>query len=150
MKTKKPLIILILLALLTSSNAMSQEGRERKNSISLSAFGTSPVIGITYERLLTKAISAEAGVGFFGLGIGVNYYPFTVKQGKVNFYTGIKYSYIEDFLIFDLAEHFYDSKLYIPFGINYLSSWNMNFGLDIGPAIVGEGFLGNLKIGFRF
>lgn len=150
MKNKTLFLILIFLALLTSNSIFSQETRERKNAVSFGLFGTSPIVGITYERLLTNTISAEVGVGFFGLGAGVNYYPFGLKAKKVNFFTGLKYSYIEDFVLLNLDEQFYDSKLYIPIGINYLSPWNMNFGLDIGPAIIGEGFLGNFKIGFRF
>ncbi|MDT7832960.1 hypothetical protein RQM59_11250 [Flavobacteriaceae bacterium S356] len=150
MKSKNPVIVLLFLALITFNDGFSQETRERKNAVSFSLFGTSPILGITYERLLTNTISAEVGVGLIGLGAGVNYYPLGLKARKVNFYTGLKYSYIEDFILLNLDEQFYDSKVYIPIGINYLSPWNMNFGLDIGPAIVGNGFLGNVKIGFRF
>lgn len=150
MKTRNPLCVILVLVVLISQSVQSQEKRERKNIVSASFFGTSPILGFSYERLLSKSFSAEVGVGLIGLGAGVNYYPFTVQERKVNFYTGIKYSYVEDLIIFDLKDQFYDEKLYIPIGINYFSPWNMNFGLDIGPAIVGQGFLGNLKVGFRF
>ncbi len=150
MKTKIPILFIVFLMLFSPGNMFSQETRERKNALSFSAFGTSPILGITYERLLTKSMSVEAGVGLIGLGVGVNYYLFGLKARKVNFYTGLKYSYIDDLILFNLDEQFYDEKLYVPFGINYLSPWNMNFGLDAGPAIVGNGFLGNVKIGFRF
>lgn len=150
MKSKNLCITLFVLALLTSNGLFSQETRERKNAVSFGLFGTSPIVGISYERLLTKVISAEVGVGLLGLGAGVNYYPFGLKARKINVYTGLKYSYIDDFILLNLDEEFYDSKLYVPLGINYLSPWNMNFGLDVGPAVVGNGFLGNVKIGFRF
>lgn len=150
MKIKNPFRVALILTFLICGNMQSQEKRERKNIVSVSIFGASPVAGFTYERLLSKSFSVEAGVGLIGFGVGANYYPFSIEQRKVNFYTGIKYSYIEDLIIFDLKDQFYDEKLYVPVGINYFSPWNMNFGIDIGPAIIGQGFLGNLKVGFRF
>ena len=132
---------------------------ERKNSISLNLFGTSGIVGVTYERLLFNHIGLEAGFGLYGFGGGITYYPLVVQNNKINPYVGIKYNQI----IVLVRE-----ATYVPLGITYTSKWNVNFGADIGLAYYPEkqfgsnaplfsikedsniGYLWNVKIGYRF
>lgn len=160
-RTKKRTYILIFAFLfifqLYSQN--DKEPIERKNSISLNLFGTSGMAGVTYERLLLNHLGLEAGVGLYGFGGGVSYYPLVVKKNKINPYIGLKYNQI----IVLIRE-----AIYMPIGITYTSKWKLNFGTDMGFAYYPEkkfgsnaplfeikkssqiGYLWNVKIGYRF
>lgn len=119
----------------------------KKNGISVNLLGTSPLFGITYERLLSKYISLEAGIGLASLGAGIKIFPFKVNEGQFAFHSG-----------FTIAHEYYTeyTVAYIPFGTSYFGKDRFNFGIDLGPAHFSDGydnyifFYGNIKLGIRF
>ena len=119
----------------------------KKNGISVNLFGASPFFGLTYERLLSKYFSLEAGVGLVSLGGGIKIYPYKAKEGKAIFHTGltVAHEYFTEYTI-----------IYIPLGISFFGKKGLNFGLDLGPSYYNDGYdnfifiYGNLKLGIRF
>jgi len=119
----------------------------KKNGISVNLLGTSPFFGLTYERLLSKYFSLEAGVGLLSLGGGIKIYPFKAKEGQAIFHTGIT-----------VAHEYYSEYTvsYIPLGFSYFGQKGLNLGVDLGPAHFSDGydnyifFYGNIKFGIRF
>ena len=152
---KKQIIFWIILSFFTfqlkAQNSIEASLGIEKNSISGNIFGTSSIIGFTYERIMSKTIIFEAGVGFIGLGTGFSYYPFDIQLSKVCPYFGVKFStFFPEGVIIG----------YIPFGLTLFENNKLNFGIDYGPAygnlnlLGGKSMqffaLGNLKIGMRF
>ena len=162
---------LLLCAFLVPINIYAQKPKKivndiEKNSVSINFLGSSSIIGVTYERILSKKFIFEVGVGYVGLGLGTTYYPFKIKKSMVCPYTGIKS------ILIVLPGVFGAYGGYIPFGITYFSKHHYNIGLDFGPALghwsksggktdryypfvnhhdSGEIHVyGNFKIGFRF
>lgn len=119
----------------------------RKNAISANLLGSSSIVGLTYERLLSERISAEFGAGYLGVGAGLKIFTSGVKEDKTMFHTGATVTFYTE-LEATIA--------YIPIGSSYFGKQGLNFGIDIGPAIISDGdmsifFLwGNLKLGIRF
>jgi len=119
----------------------------KKNGISVNLFGTSPFFGLTYERLLSKYFSLEAGVGLVSLGGGLKIYPLKAKEGQAIFHTGltVAHEYYTEYTI-----------TYIPLGVSYFGMKGLNLGVDLGPAYFTDGydnfifFYGNIKLGIRF
>ena len=119
----------------------------KKNGISVNLFGASPFFGLTYERLLSKYFSLEAGVGLVSLGGGIKIYPYKAKEGKAIFHTGLTVAH----------EYFTEYTItYIPLGISFFGKKGLNFGLDLGPSYYNDGYdnfifiYSNLKLGIRF
>jgi len=153
--------IISILILLSSPFSYGQEAPAentsvRKNAISFNILGVTPLVGITYERVLSKKLSIELGVGFPSIGGGIKFFPWNMGTNKLLFYTGFMDSHepFEDFsLIVD-----YPNIAYIPFGISYFGKHGIHWGLDVGPAIAlipaeADGYLipyGNFKVGYRF
>lgn len=48
---------------------------EEKNFISISLGSTTPVAGVTYERVFAGYFGLEGGIGFFSAGAGFKIYP---------------------------------------------------------------------------
>jgi len=164
---KKSIIILLgffFYTLQIEAQTVNNEGFE-KNSFSGNFFGTSSVIGATYERMISDKIIVEGGIGLVGIGAGFSYYPFNIKKSKLCPYTGIK---ISSLVLVDMGG---GGIVYIPLGLTLFTKNKVNVGMDIGPAYGewneangGPGgavqdkeptsttlyFYGNLKIGFRF
>lgn len=137
-----------------------------KNSFSGNLLGSSSLIGISYERLLSEKFVFEIGVGIVGIGTGITFYPFKIKLDEICPYTGIKISSVG---LVDVGGGYGG---YIPFGLTFFSKHRINVGIDIGPALgewVDAGghhmiydpnidysnthpiyVYGNLKIGIRF
>lgn len=119
----------------------------KKNGISANILGTSPFFGLTYERLLSKYLSLEAGAGLVSLGGGIKIYPLRAKEGQAIFHTGIT-----------VAHEYYSEYTisYIPLGISFFGQKGLNLGVDLGPAYYIDGydnfifFYGNVKFGIRF
>lgn len=159
-------ITLIISILLCSTSAFCQEksdsfGGIRKNAISFNFLGTTPVIGITYERILSQYTSLELGIGTNSAGVGVKILPFKIKESAMMFTTGLSTTYA------DYKDGWLASgkriQLYVPIGVSYYGTKGFNFGIDVGPAyrifsknsnsdIDDNGFLpwGGIKIGQRF
>ncbi len=136
----------------------------KKNAFSGNILGTASYLGFTYERYLYQRFSIEVGVGLIGLGTGLSYYPFRMEAGKVKPYIGLKYT------SHAIVDGPHKIVTYIPIGITFFSSGQINIGCDIGPSYVqhqSPGFkptpeelarypytdfsvFGNLKLGIRF
>jgi hypothetical protein len=124
------------------------------NGISFNMGGTSPVLGITYERAVSDKISLEFGVGFPSIGMGMKLFPYGIRQQKSMFHVGFTANYLNsgDGEI----TGFEGFILYLPIGLSYYGKNGFNFGIDAGPGNVREGFYsdlipyGNIKIGKRF
>ena len=133
-----------------------------KNVISGNILGSSSIAGITYERLLSKHIIIELGIGMVGIGAGINYYIFGTKLESWRPYIGLKCSTL---VLVDVGG---GVLTYVPIGITFFTSskLKLNIGADIGPSYikwVSSDFMefesaetellslyGNLKIGIRF
>jgi hypothetical protein len=159
-------IILIISIILCASTVFAQENKDnfegfRKNAISFNFLGTTPVIGLTYERIVTNYTSLEVGVGTNSVGLGAKMMPFKIKESTMMFTTGLTATYA------DYKDGFLANgkrvQLYVPIGISYYGTKGFNFGLDVGPgyrmyikdsnsSIDDNGFLpwAGIKIGQRF
>jgi hypothetical protein len=155
--------ILIISIILCSASVFAQGkgddfGGIRKNGISFNFLGTTPVVGITYERIMSQYMSLELGVGSNSVGLGVKIMPFKIRESAMMFTTGLTTSYA------DYKDGFLASgkrvQLYVPIGISYYGIKGFNFGIDVGPGYRmyvdstsdDNGFLpwAGIKIGQRF
>ncbi|MEP6261154.1 MAG: hypothetical protein ABJ092_06220 [Gillisia sp.] len=125
----------------------------RKNAISINILGTTPLIGITYDRVVSEKVSIEIGAGIPSVGAGFKYYPWGIKESKILFHVGLTGSYVfsEALDVWGNSEKKGIFMGYLPIGISYFGERGFNFGIDVGPvaaAIVAP--YGNLKLGYRF
>lgn len=127
----------ILSILLCSATAFSQEKSDsfagiRKNAISFNFLGTTPVIGLTYERIVSDNISLEIGAGTNSFGLGAKIMPFKIKANTMMFTSGISVFYA------DYKDGFLANgkrtQIYVPIGLSYYGIKRFNFGIDVGPA----------------
>lgn len=157
-------IIFITVVFLCSISLFSQKKTDKlkgikKNAISFNFLGTTPVVGITYERIISEYMSLELGVGSPGLGAGVKIMPSKIKENTMMFTTGLTTTYA------DYKDGWLASgkrvQLYVPIGVSYYGIKGFNFGIDLGPGYRifvkdsnndDNGFLPwlGLKIGQRF
>lgn len=117
-----------------------------KNAISFNFLGPTPIAGVTYERLLSKNIGIELGIGFPSFGAGLKVYPGNVQTDKFMFHTGLVGS-----VLTDGAGQV--GVVYIPLGLSYFGERDFNFGIDVGPGYASDfGMIpwGNIKLGLRF
>jgi len=147
---------LVALLVLCAFALHSQENIEgiRKNAISINALGTSPFVGVTYERIVSPKSSFEIGVGIPSVGLGLKLFPSGIQEQKLLFHTGITAN------VTDLGDGVLIGGIlylaYLPIGISFFSTGGFNFGLDVGPSLVFDEdestFIpyGNLKLGYRF
>lgn len=120
-----------------STIMFSQENKNdfdgiRKNGISFNFLGTTPVIGITYERVLSQYMSLELGFGSNSAGLGVKILPFKIKESTMMFTTGLSTTYA-DYKDGWLANG-KRVQLFVPIGISYYGTKGFNFGFDVGPG----------------
>lgn len=154
MKIRK--ILLVAFLTLSGFTLHSQENISeiRRNAISINALGTSPFVGVTYERIISPKSSFEIGVGIPSVGLGLKLFPSGIQEQKLLFHTGITGN------VTDLGDGVLIGGIlylaYVPVGISFFSTGGFNFGLDVGPSLVFDEdestFIpyGNLKIGYRF
>ncbi len=164
--------IILTLVLITSTSliycqkSLNEIEGLRKNAISFNFFGTTPVIGITYERLIIGNFSAEIGVGFPSLGLGVKLFPWKIVPGKLRFHVGVT-------LLYTTTEGNSEPThemgwqglvIYFPIGFSLYGKRGFNFGFDFGLGNYWSGYFGNengfnrgqlipwgnLKFGYRF
>jgi len=157
------LFILLIFSVCVSAKKDGEEGSEvEKNSVSGNILGAGPVIGLTYERILSEELIGEVGIGLLGIGVGITYYPLKIKVANLCPYTGLK------FAAFALVDWGANSTGYIPFGLTFFFKRGLNMGFDFGPAVhtynpadypperrdeptsTFYGAYGNLKLGIRF
>ena len=131
-------ISFIISILLCSTAAFAQEksdssGGIRKNAISFNFLGTTPFIGITYERIVSDHVSLEVGVGLPSIGIGAKIFFSKIQEQKMMFNTGLTATYVDfgDGYLFNGS----GVIIYIPIGLSYYGLKGFNFGIDIGPGI---------------
>lgn len=151
--------VLVLSLLLFPLHIFSQDMPMRsddikKNSISINIAGSTPALGVTYERIVSNKILIEVGLGIPSVGLGIKVYPFNFTNQKLMFHTGIS-----TLLIAMGGDLYYRSFItYIPIGISYFFKNDVHIGVDAGPAVGidpdnGDRSIipyGNFKIGFRF
>ena len=122
----------------------------RKNAISFTFFGATPILGITYERVLAKKLSLEIGVGLPSIGLGLKIFPRNIRVNKAMFHIGITATYFAS----QESEMTPPPSLvvYVPIGVSYYGKKGFNFGFDLGPGLAYQRVIpyGNLKFGFRF
>jgi len=132
----------------------------KKNAVSFNFGGTTPLIGITYERLLSKNMSIELGIGKPSVGFGIKFFPYGIKTLKIRLHLGLTAVYVNsgDNEIFGLKAII----IYLPIGLSYYGKNGFNFGFDLGPGILNNYSFynnhyldsnlipyGNLKLGIR-
>lgn len=144
---------LLMFFVLTLSSQDELAGM-RKNAISVNALGTTPFLGVTYERIISPKSTFEIGAGIPSFGLGFKFYPSSIEEQKLLFHLGITANAT------DLGDGVLIGGIlylaYVPLGISFFSSGGFNFGLDVGPSLVFDEdestFIpyGNLKLGYRF
>lgn len=159
-------LILITSIVLFSSTVYSQDHKKgfdglKMNAVSFNLLGTTPVVGLTYERIVSDYMSLEIGVGSNSFGVGTKIMPFKIKASTMMFTTGLSIVYA------DYKDGFLASgkrtQFYVPIGISYYGIKGFNFGIDAGPAyrafandansnVDDNGFIpwAGIKIGMRF
>ena len=156
--------IIIAIVVLKSISGFSQDTTDpkvplKKNAISFNLLGTIAVYGVLYERVLSNKISAEAGIGIVGGGIGLKYYFWDMKHKKPLLYIGLTTAYSPAFFTGGEAGIGGDGFFaYIPIGISYFGKKRLNLGLDVGAGSTFKKYhekidiypYGNFRIGFRF
>lgn len=154
----KNYFLLSLSMILISLSGYAQEETSgfdgiRKNAISFNILGTTPTLGIIYDRIVSEKVSLEIGAGIPSVGVGFKYYPWKIKESKLIFHVGLtaSYVYVEAFDFWGTSD---DTGLimgYLPIGMSYFGKHGFNLGVDIGPAVTDHLTpYGNLKVGYRF
>jgi hypothetical protein len=126
--------------------------RFRNNSLSYNLSGTTQYLGISYDRIFSKRLSVELGLGVLSVGVGVKVYLLKIQNNKFNYHTGITAIFCGDPLSNSSL------KNYLPFGISYLLKDGIVFAADLGPITSYDlitksrnfSLYGNLKAGVRF
>jgi len=150
--------LLIVSSILISSIVNAQESKSdfdgmRKNAISFNILGATPIIGITYERIVSKNISVEVGGGIPSFGAGFKYYPSGIKESQMLFHTGLSGSFVESssFDVWGTSDNTWVFLGYLPIGVSYFGEKGFNLGVDLGPAVADTfAIWGNVKVGYRF
>lgn len=151
--------IILTLILFSFSSLHSQETVEessalRKNGVSFNFFGTTPLIGVTYERIVSDNVVFEVGVGIPSIGMGMKIFPKPVKGEKAMLHFGLTVAYINSGD--NEITGYTGSLVYFPVGFSYYGKNGFNLGLDGGPGILKEGNFSSvipyltIKLGKRF
>jgi len=125
----------------------------RRNAISFNIIGTTPIVGITYDRIVSENMSIEVGVGIPSIGAGFKYYPAGIKESKMLFHVGLTAIVISTKALDIWGTSEEDGLLigYLPIGVSYFGEKGFNLGVDLGPAVAANfGVWGNVKVGYRF
>jgi hypothetical protein len=164
---------ILLLFTLSISTAFAQEdslSREKekiqdfqgikRNSISLNIGGVTGFAGFTYEYLVSPRWNLEFGGGYIGGGIGTNFYPMQVKNGKPRLHLAFRSFYYNIPWSEELIRHC------LSLGLTHFAENGLTFSADVGPCYAHDlnsfkyfdqttsGFplyvTWTLKIGYRF
>mgnify|MGYP003132145782 CR=1 FL=1 len=147
------LILVFMSFFVNGQETTSDFDSMRKNAISFNILGATPIIGITYERIVSKNISVEVGGGIPSVGAGFKYYPSGIKESKMLFHLGLTGAIVfsEAFDVWNTSDTNGVFLGYLPIGVSYFGERGFNLGVDIGPAVA-DTFApwGNVKVGYRF
>lgn len=129
----------------------------RKNAVSLNVAGSTPLIGVTYERLMTDHFNFEFGLGLISVGTALKYFPWAISDNKMVFHTGLSTNIFSTPLD-DLRSSDYSNITYLMIGLTYFGVGGFNFALDVGPSYnydftyneSSTPFYGSIKLGYRF
>ncbi len=151
-------VLLIFTVLFISFTSIAQETTSdfdsmRKNAISFNILGTTPFIGIIYDRIVSENLSLEIGAGIPSVGAGFKYYPSGIKESKMLFHVGLTGTilFTEAFDVWNTSDDNGVLLAYLPIGVSFFGEKGFNLGVDIGPAVA-KTFApwGNVKVGYRF
>ncbi len=147
------LILVFMSFFVNGQETTSDFDSMRKNAISFNILGATPIIGITYERIVSKNISVEVGGGIPSFGAGFKYYPSGIKESQMLFHTGLSGSFVESssFDVWGTSDNTWVFLGYLPIGVSYFGKKGFNLGVDLGPAVADTfAIWGNVKVGYRF
>ena len=129
----------------------------KKNAISFNIAGTTPFVGVTYERLLSNRFNFEVGLGAYSVGVGIKYFPSPIIDNKMVFHIAIGTNvFVTPFDTFGSGDS--SSINYLSVGLTYFGKGGFNFGIGVGYSLnydftfdelTGAPY-GNLKLGYRF
>jgi len=128
------------------------EKTSKRNIISASVFGMTPLIGVVYERLLTPFLGVDIGIGIPSVGAGLKLYTPQIRDDKWSLHIGGSHH----FFLFPWAGGW---KTYFPIGLNRMSEDGFRISFDFGPQISWHENIGgdhnltfnvNLRIGKAF
>lgn len=124
-----------------------------KNAISISVLGTTPVFGLSYDRLIGNKFFLELGLGYtifeqnLSLGSSLKVTPMLSRNSIFPFFIGISTSYV-------IEDKLYGVLGYLPLGAMTNPNKKTLFSFDLGPGIFLDGYdfaiWGNIKLGHRF
>ncbi len=129
----------------------------RKQAISFNAAGSTPFIGVTYERLLSERLNVEAGLGLYSVGTAIKFFPLPIADNKMVLHAGLGTNlFATPFDTFGSGD--VSSTTYLVIGLSYFGKDGFNFAFDVGPSInydftfheTALPIYGNLKLGYRF
>ena len=145
-------IIVVLLVMITCNTFGQKETYDfesmGKNAISVGILGATPALGVSYERIASKYVSLEIGVGIASIGFGMKVVPLGIQPNKFRFHSGIIYTRVAYPEV---------SVFYVPFGFTFYGKKLINFSCDFGPTSFNESlnetaltaYMG-IKVGFRY
>jgi len=131
----KLFLLLCICAFLTDS-CFSQTDENwspvsKKNAISINIAGTTPLIGVTYERLISNKFTAEIGLGIYSIGVAIKYFPFSIYDNKMVFHSALGTNlFATPFDTFGSGD--FSSINYLTIGLTYFGKEGFGFALDIG------------------
>jgi len=151
-------ILLFFAIFLITFSGIAQERNSsieemRKNAISFNFLGSTPLLGITYDRIVSEKVSIEIGAGIPSVGAGFKYYPWNIKESKVLFHVGLSTSFIftEPHNVWGTNDKTGFFMGYLPIGMSFFGKNGFNLGIDLGPSVATKVIpYGNLKLGYRF
>lgn len=128
------ILLFFVISGLSQDNTNPSSPTIKKNAISFSILGATPLLGFTYERLIHPKLSLDLGLGFPSVSAGAKIYPFTAKAGKFNPTIGYNFIFFTDPLEVGNKQ----LHNYLPIGVNYIGKRRLNLALDAGPKMVSQ------------
>ena len=128
-----------------------------RNAVSVNVGGTTPFIGITYERLLSDRFNFEVGLGAVSIGTAIKYFPWPIIDNKMVFHlvlgTNLFKTPLDDFVDGEAS-----STTFLTAGLTYIGIGRFSFSIDVGLGLNYDFTYdettfppyGGLKIGYRF
>ena len=133
-----------------------------KSAVSFNLGGVTGLAGFTYDYFMSQHWRFEAGIGYYSVGIGFDYYPWAIKREQSKFKINLRSSIFSplnrNIMVHSVGAgmtHFFRGKLNLGFdiGAGYAyqlseaapNNWIFN-NIDSNPFIINL----NIKLGYRF